>query len=341
VKKALAALCCGLALQLHAPHAGALPDHTPTAPAPPAHTSPVHTPPGQGPLAQALPQKTPPAQALPTPAPQPQALQVVDDRGVAVGLARPPQRIVSLLPSLTETVCALGACQRLVGVDRYSNFPAEVRALPQVGGGLDPNLEAILALRPDLVLAAASSRGIARLEALGLKVLALEPKTAADVERVLGQLGPLLGRPGEAARVWRDIDAGVAAAAASLPAGARGLRVYFEVNAGPYGAGAGSFIGQTLQRLGARNILGPELGVFPRINPEFVVRADPDLIMLSESGEPAGGFNQRPGWAGMRAVRGQRICRFTPAQGDVLVRPGPRMAEAAWIMARCIARHAP
>ena len=80
------------------------------------------------------------------------ALQLTDDRGVTVDLPRSPQRVVSLLPSLTETVCALGECRRLVGVDRYSNFPAEVRGLPQVGGGIDPSIEAVVALRPDVVL---------------------------------------------------------------------------------------------------------------------------------------------------------------------------------------------
>ena len=77
------------------------------------------------------------------------AYQVTDDRGVSVSFAQPPRRIVSLLPSLTETVCALGQCDRLVGVDRYSNYPDRVKKLPQVGGGLDPNIEAIVALKPD------------------------------------------------------------------------------------------------------------------------------------------------------------------------------------------------
>jgi iron complex transport system substrate-binding protein len=76
------------------------------------------------------------------------ALQVTDDRGNTLRLDRAPQRIVSLLPSLTETVCALGQCQRLVGVDRYSNYPESVTKLPQVGGGMDPNIEAIVALHP-------------------------------------------------------------------------------------------------------------------------------------------------------------------------------------------------
>lgn len=262
------------------------------------------------------------------------ALQVTDDRGVAVTLERPPQRIVSVLPSLTETVCELGACGRLVGVDRYSNHPASVRSLPQVGGGMDPNIEAIVALKPDVVLMSKASRGAERLEALGVKVVALEPRTAVDVQRVMAKVGDVLAVP-DAQRVWRAIDAGVSAAAQSLPPEARRKRVYFEVSRGPYAAGTTSFIGEILQRLGVRNVVGPELGPFPRINPEYVVRADPDLILIGELN--AQGLAQRPGWAGLRAIREDRICVFTAAEADVLLRPGPRMAEAARLLARCIA----
>ncbi|TAM41177.1 MAG: ABC transporter substrate-binding protein [Burkholderiaceae bacterium] len=266
------------------------------------------------------------------------ALQVTDDRGVTVTLAQPPQRIVSLLPSLTESLCALGACARLVGVDRYSNYPASVRALPQVGGGLDPNVEAVVALHPDVVLLATSSRASQQLEALGLKVVALEPHSYAGVRRVLDKLGQLLALS-DAQRVWRVIDVGVSAAAQSLPARARGLRVYFEVNGGPYAAGASSFVGETLTRLGARNIVPAALGPFPKLNPEFVVRADPDVIMVGE--RSAANLAERPGWAGMRALRERRLCIFDAQQMDVLIRPGPRMPQAARLMAQCLQDKAP
>ncbi|AEG92731.1 ABC transporter substrate-binding protein [Ramlibacter tataouinensis] len=272
---------------------------------------------------------------LATPA---RALDLTDDRGVRITLDAPPQRIVSLLPSLTETVCHLGQCHRLVGVDRYSNWPEAVHRLPQVGGGLDPSIEAIVALRPDLVLAGTSMRAIARLEALGVKVVALEPRTHADVRRVLGKVGVLLGVD-DAQRVWREIDAGVSAAAQSLPAQVQGTRVYFEVNRGPYGAGEASFIGETLARLGVRNILPATLGPFPKLNPEFVVRANPDLIMVGA--RDGAELHNRPGWGAIRALREQRVCSFAPAEAEVLVRPGPRMAEAARLMARCLADKAP
>jgi len=267
-----------------------------------------------------------------------QALQVIDDRGVVVNFDRPPQRIVSLLPSLSETVCALGQCQRLVGVDRYSTYPDSLRALPQVGGGLDPNIEALAALRPDVVLLATSSRAGERLQSLGIKVVALEPKTYADVQRVMLKTGQVLGVD-DAQKIWRAIDAGVSAAAQSLPASVRGTRVYFEVNQGPYGAGEASFIGETLTRLGVKNILPARLGPFPKLNPEYIVRANPDLIMIGQ--RSAEGMAQRPGWHGIRALREQRVCVFPAAQADVLVRPGPRMAEGARLMAQCLDEKAP
>ena len=265
-----------------------------------------------------------------------QALVLRDDRQVEVTIAKPPQRIVSLLPSLTETVCALGQCQKLVGVDRYSNWPERIAKLPRMGGGIDPNIERVVAAKPDLVLMATSARGAERFRALGLTVLALEPNSHADLQRVMGIVAQALDVPVQQSDlVWRDIDAAVQAAAQSIPASAKGQRVYFEVSAAPYGASESSFIGETLQRLGARNILPASLGPFPKINPEFVVRAQPDIIMVGDSNWAT--MSTRPGWQSLRAMQTQRVCHFKPAESDVLVRAGPRMAEAARLMAKCLA----
>ena len=268
------------------------------------------------------------------------ALQLTDDRGTTVTFAQSPQRIVSLLPSLTESVCAMDQCHRLVGVDRYSNHPASVKRLPVLGGGLDPNIEGIVALKPDVVLLAVSSRASQRLESLGIKVVALEPKSHADVRRVLQALGVLLDVPHDAGagRLWRIIDASVSAAAQSLSPQARASRVYFEVSRGPYAAGESSFIGETLTRLGVKNVVPASLGPFPRLNPEFVVRANPDVIMAGNRSMQA--MASYPGWSAITAVRQQRICVFSSEESDVVVRPGPRMAEAARIMAACLEKHA-
>jgi iron complex transport system substrate-binding protein len=261
------------------------------------------------------------------------ALQVTDDRGVTLSFAQPPQRIVSLLPALTETVCALGQCLRLVGVDRYSNYPASVRALPRVGGGLDPNIEAIVALKPDLVLMATSARLGERLQALGIQTLALEPKSHADVQRVLEKVGQILGLS-DANRVWRGIDAELSLEARRLPDPAKNMRVYFEADSAFYAASDSSFMGETLRRLGLKNIVPASLGLFPKLNPEYVVRADPDLLMVGE--QSYANMAVRPGWAKLRAVKTGRICVFNAAQLDAMVRPGPRIAEAAHLMVQCV-----
>ena len=258
---------------------------------------------------------------------------VVDDRGTVVQLLPVPQRVVSLLPSLTESVCALGQCAKLVGVDRYSNYPASVERLSRVGGGLDPNIEAIVALKPDLVLVASSAPGTDRLRALGLRVVALEPKDYAGAVRVLGTMGQLLGVDTANALV-AAMEAEMRAAAALVPPSARGKKVYFEVSPGPYAASTSSFLGQTLERLGLNNIVSGSLGPFPKVNPEFVVRAQPDVIMVGDSNADA--MPTRPGWSSLKAIQQKRVCAFDRTDADILVRPGPRMAQGAALVARCL-----
>ena len=264
---------------------------------------------------------------------------LTDARGVRVRLERAPQRIVSLLPSLAESVCALGACGHIVGVDRYTTWPPALAQLPRLGGGLDPNVEAVLALRPDVVLVSMASRAVQRLEALGLKVIALEPRTHAEVREVLRTLAAMLALPpGQGAEpLWAQIEQGLAQAARAVPPSARGQRVYFEASRGPYAAGESSFIGETLARLGLVNIVPAALGPFPRLSPEYVVRADPDLLMggrrsLGDGSEPY------PGWSALRAMQSGRVCRFAGTEAELMIRPGPRLAEAAMAMAQCVQR---
>ena len=262
------------------------------------------------------------------------AASVVDDRGRTVEIPAVPQRVVSLLPSLTETVCALQACQRLVGTDRFSDWPASVRSLPKLGGLEDTQIERLVALKPDLVLAAGSSRAIDRLEALGLRVVALEPKNLQDTERVIQQIALALGDAAAGPALWQRMQARIDAAAARVPASLRRQKVYFEVASAPYAAGESSFVGETLTRLGMGNVVPAALGPFPKLNPEFVVRAQPDIIIGSV--RAVAEMPLRPGWAVLRALREQRHCGFASEPWNALVRPGPRLAEAAELLADCL-----
>ena len=258
-----------------------------------------------------------------------------DDRGATLVLATSPQRIVSLLPSLTESVCALGGCARLVGTDRFSNWPASVATLPKLGGLDDAQVERIVALKPDLVLVATSARVTERLEGLGLKVLVLESRNHADVQRSLALLAQVLGTPNQADAVWARIERELLQAAAKVPPSLRGRRVYFEVDAAPYAAGASSFIGETLSRLAMKNVVPAELGPFPALGPEFVVQAQPDVVMADARSVAA--MPRRPGWSALRALREGRSCGFAAPRYELLIRPGPRMGEAALLLADCLA----
>jgi iron complex transport system substrate-binding protein len=247
--------------------------------------------------------------------------------------AAPPQRIVTLSPSLTEAVCALERCNALVGVDRHSDWPADTAPLPRVGGLEDAQIEHVVSLRPDLVLLGPRSRAGERLQSLGVRVLAFDARTHADLKQTLLRLGDALERPAQAQALVRRIDEGLVAAAARLPAAWRGRRVYLEVAPG-VAAGATSFIGETLARLGLVNIAAAEPGLFPRLNPELVLRQQPELLIgprptLADAAA-------RPGWHTLPAVRAGRICLLDSTRMDLLSRPGPRVGEAAQMLVDCL-----
>ena len=253
---------------------------------------------------------------------------------MAQGTAGPLQRIVTLSPSLTEAVCALGHCAQLVGIDRHSTWPGNVQALPKVGGLEDAQIERIVTLRPDLVLLGPRSRAGERLAALGVPVLAFDARTHADLKRTLLALGQALGEPARAAELVARIEAELDAAARRLPASWRGRSVYVEISAGPVAAGEKSFIGETLARLGLVNVVGAELGLFPKLNPEAIVRRPPDVIIgprihLADVAE-------RPGWGALPAVRQQQLCLLDTERMDLLSRPGPRLGEAAQMLVDCL-----
>jgi cobalamin transport system substrate-binding protein len=154
-------------------------------------------------------------------------------------------------------------------------------------------------------------------------------------------IGAILGVPDRAARLNASIARSVNEIGAQAMARHRGNgpSVYFEADGPPYAAGPASYIGELLTRLGARNIVTQDLGPFPQINPEYVVRHNPDVLFVS----PAEAIHlaERPGWDRIRAVKEQRVCSFAPAVRDAIVRPGPRVADGMHALADCLVRVAP
>jgi len=261
------------------------------------------------------------------------AAEIMDDRGVKIALSSAPTRLVSLLPSITESLCAVGRCDLIVGVDEYSNYPSRVKSIARVGSALSPNLELIISLKPDLVLMSSNSRLSQRLEHLGIKVIVINTVHSSDVRESLSKLD-LIFRSNLGQALWKSIDSKITEASQTLPNKSKNLRVYFEVSPGPYAADPKSFIGETLTRLGVSNIVPSDIGDFPKLNPEFIVKENPDLIIISDNNYSD--LIKRPGWGEMTAIRKNRVCALTKEQSDIVVRPGPRMGEGAKIIAQCI-----
>ena len=250
-----------------------------------------------------------------------------------------PRRIVSLVPAATELLFALGAGDRVVGRTRWGVHPPAARRIPDVGDGIRPSLEAVVAREPDLVILyegetnRASREQFAR---LGLPTLALRHDRLEDLRRNILRLGQVLGCPAAgralAARIAHGLE-GVAAATS----GRRRIRVYYDAWAEPpITIGGGSFIDSLLTVAGAMNVFGELRAASPRVSLEAIVERAPERILVMTRREASDGSpdpGARPGWERIPAVASGRI---TALDGDLVTRMGPRVAEAAWSIARAL-----
>jgi iron complex transport system substrate-binding protein len=237
------------------------------------------------------------------------------------------------LPSLTENICALGQCARLVGVDSHSDYPASVKKLTQVGNGLNPSIEAIVALTPDLVVMDQNPRLQRRLSDFGITTLELSANSMAQLHYVLKKLDAALGVQ-KADGIWHTIKIDIKQAANTIPLASRGLLVYFELGSDGFTAGPHSFIGELLTSLDEKNIIRPNMGAFLQISPEFVVTSNPNIIMTSQENKES--IQIRAGWSDIDAIKNKNICTFSQQQMDTFLRPSPRLANGAKIIAQCL-----
>jgi iron complex transport system substrate-binding protein len=290
-----------------------------------------------GPAASALPSPTVPA--VPTGVATPAAFPatVTDFQSRSVTIATRPLRIVSIGPSNTEFLFALGAGDRVVGVDEFSDQPAAATKIEKVGG-VKVNLEKVVSLKPDLVLSVKFSDGtIERLAATGVPVLVVDPQSIGDVSRTAILLGRAVGANGE--QLATDLDAKLQQVKQKV-AGASGKpRVFHEVDASdptrPFTVGPGSFIQDLISIAGGVNIFAGAASAYPQISVEALVRADPEVIILGDAdyGTTAEQVAARPGWSGISAVKNRKVF---PIADSLVSRPGPRVGDAAEAYAKLL-----
>lgn len=238
-------------------------------------------------------------------------------------------RVVSLSPSTTEAVFAVGAGAELVGRSRYCDFPAEVTKLPQVGGFIDPSFESILALRPTLVVGARGPAGSAMVDKLGARnIRTYFPPTetfAAIDEMILG-VGERTARADAARAVVAKLHDELASIERSV-AGLPKTRVLLVFGLEPLSvAGPASFADEMIRRAGGTNVV-TEGGAYPTINFERTIALDPDVVINAAMMEERAAERLRPdapGWERVRAVKAGRVTRLT---SEAVLRPGPRIAE--------------
>ncbi len=265
-------------------------------------------------------------------------LTAVDDAGRSVAFDDQPGRVVSLAPSNTELLFAIGAGSKVVGVDACSDYPAEARDVAKVGDYALPNMEAIIALKPDLVLADRQHADLVKqMEELGLKVLILDPHTIEGVYADITLVGRITGMEKQAATVVDDMRARLDKVEETLKAidPTRRVTVYYEVYSDPLmSVGPGTFAHEVITLAGGRNIFGDAKTGYPEISPEAVITSNPSVIVYPDFHGPEAltpaKLKARPGWDRIEAVVTGRVFGL---DADIISRPGPRLADAVEAMA--------
>lgn len=262
-------------------------------------------------------------------------VRVTDDYGRDVVLAAPARRVVSLAPHLTELMYAAGAGDRLVGAFAYSDYPPEARNLPRVGSEAQIDLEAVVALKPDLVVAwpqSGSTRAVERIAALGIAVFRSEPRELEDIARTMETLGRLTESEATAtaaAQAFRARTAHLARAYGSRPV----VRAFYQVWDRPLiTVNADHVISKVMRLCGGENVMADLPAIAPAIDRERVLRADPEVIVAS------GADGARPPWLdhwqafpALAAVRGGNLYAIRP---ELLQRHTPRILDGAEALCR-------
>ena len=268
-----------------------------------------------------------------------QALTVVDQTGHAMTLPAAPRRIVSLVPGVTEILFAIGAQDALVGVTDFCDYPPDARRKARVGDMLAPNLETLVSLRPDVVVATRSGNReetFDQLKRLGLPVYIVdEPPGIADVLRLVGSLGQLTGRRDAAAAVAARLDRRITAVRERV-AGRPHPRVLYVLWPEPLIVpGRGSLVSELIASAGGESVTADQGQGYPRMSLEAAVGRAPEVIILARHGAGTGPA-AREQWQRLESLPAIRSGRLYAADGDLLHRYGPRVVDGLELLARLI-----
>jgi len=273
-------------------------------------------------------------------APKPEPRAVTDDLGRRVTVPAAVTRVVSLAPSVTEIIFAVGAGDRLVGVTTFCNYPEQARSIAKIGDTMTPNMEAIVALRPDVVFVSSASQleGFTRLlEQNGIAVYVIDPQSLPDLYgKSLRQLGTLFGKNDDASRLadslerrHREICRITNGCADQAEGGPAAVRVFVQVSREPlFTVGKGSFLRQVIRDAGGILVTEDVETAFPNLSKETASALNPEALILSDSEdnrEPNDAFKNSP------AMRNGRVYRVN---ADLISRPGPRLIDALEQIAR-------
>ena len=266
-------------------------------------------------------------------------LVVVDDAGDSVSVRAPASRVVSLIPATTELLFAIGAGEAVVGRTQWCDYPPEALRVTDVGPGINPNLEAVLSVGPDLVVlynSAQHAAAAARLRELGIPAVRINTDALADVARVGLLLGRLTGHQSGADSMSSAFDTALAAATSAGRQDRKPRVLILVWEQPPMTLGRGSFLSELVERAGGENVFGDIASSSAPVSIEAVSARDPDLILTAASG-PAS-IAGRPEWQVVRAVRERRFLRISGTEYD---RPGPRSPGAIRVLAARIREAAP
>jgi iron complex transport system substrate-binding protein len=275
--------------------------------------------------------------SAPTAIPTEAAITVEDGVGNVITFESAPQRIVSLAPNHTEVLYALGLGDRVVGVTEYCNYPPEAVEKPKVGDFVNADLELIVGLEPDLVLATTMhmAETVPALQDQGVVVFVLDPQSVASVLKEIRVLGQITGQEAAADALISDMQARIDAVQETVTAAPR-LKVFWELGPELFTVGPGTFVDDLIGLAGGENVAADAAAPWPQLSVEAIILKDPDVIVLADHnyGQTVEMVRERPGWEDIAAVREGRVIEIS--NDDIVSRPGPRLVEGLEFLARAL-----